>query len=84
MIGDLEFSTSCRHIMSQGREGEKGSWCCACGVKVLDVEARQCSDCKQSQTIWGRTICNRHMMYVTPDMHVTFKVSEGSCWEAKS
>ena len=29
------------HTITQGRNGECGSWCMTCGVKVYDVEKRQ-------------------------------------------
>jgi hypothetical protein len=74
----------CKHTMTQGREGERGLWCCACGVKVYDVDEHQCQDCTHSRKLWDGTICNKHLMRVTPDMHVTFKIADGSCWAARA
>ena len=72
----------CKHTITQGRKGERGSWCMACGVKVYDVDERPCKDCAHSSKLWGGTICNKHLMSVTPDMHVTFKIADGTCWKA--
>lgn len=71
---------TCRHTITQGRKGERGSWCVACGAKVYDVDERQCKDCAHSSKLWDGTICNKHLMRVTPDMNVTFKIADGSCW----
>lgn len=73
----------CQHTTTQGRKGERGSWCMGCGVKVYDVDGRQCQDCAHSRKLWDGTICNKHLMRVTPDMNVTFKIANGSCWEAR-
>jgi hypothetical protein len=79
------MNEACQHTMTQGRKGERGWWCMACAVKVLDVDERQCQDCTHSRKLLvGGTICNKHMMRVVPDMNVTFKVAEGSCWEART
>lgn len=69
-----------RCFTTQGRVGEKGSWCTSCGEKRFDVDDRQCGGCKHYSS-HGRTgICRHHLMYVSPEMHVTYKVSEGSCF----
>ena len=76
--------TDCAHTWTQGRKGERGSWCCACSVKVYDVDERQCRDCTHSQKLLvGQTICNKHLMFVTPSMNVTFKIADGTCWAAR-
>ena len=74
---------ACSHTMTQGRKGERGSWCVKCGVKVYDVDQRQCQDCAHSSRLWSGTICTKHLMGVTPDMNVTFKIADGSCWTAR-
>ncbi len=71
---------SCKHTITQGREGEKGFWCSACGAKVYEVESRKCNGCNRSVKVVGGWICNRHMMAISPDMRVTYKISEGTCW----
>lgn len=75
---------TCQHTWTQGRKGERGSWCCGCGIKVYDVDPRQCQDCAHCIKLLSGTICNRHLMRVSPDMNVTFKIAEGSCWTAKT
>ena len=72
--------SECTHTITQGRQGETGSWCTHCGVKVFDVDAQECGDCASAKKLVKGWICNRHMMAITTDMHVTFKISEGSCW----
>lgn len=47
----------CNHTVSQGRVGEKGSWCLACGEKVLEVETRECRDCYYFKGIVGGSMC---------------------------
>lgn len=74
----------CIHTMTQGRKGERGSWCMACGVKVYDVDERQCQDCAHSRKLFDGTICKKHLMGVPPSMNVTFKIVDGSCWTAKT
>lgn len=69
---------SCR--ITQGRAGEKGSWCTQCGRKVYEVDTRPCSGCAHFSVVVGGSVCRRHLMRVVPDMLVTFKLSEGSCW----
>ena len=74
----------CQHTKTQGRAGERGLWCCACGVKVYDVDERQCKDCAHSRCnslYW--MACMKHLMGISPDMNVMFKVVDGSCWEPK-
>ena len=73
-------ATQCGHSWTQGRTGERGSWCMNCLVKVYEVEDRQCQDCTHSSKLFNGTICRKHLMGVTPDMNVTFKISDGSCW----
>ena len=75
--------TECRHITQEFRQGESGTWCCDCGVKVYDVDTRQCKDCVHSKKLLTGTICSKHLMGVTPDMNVTFKIADGSCWTEK-
>lgn len=72
---------SCNHTMTQGKKGEKGWWCTDCGEKVMDVETRQCKDCKYCFATPGYHGCKKHMMRVTPTMNVTFDVKQGTCWE---
>jgi len=72
----------CACTVTQGREGERGSWCVDCGRKVYEVETRPCSGCRHYRKPFGGSICVRHLMVVTPSMLVTFGVDDGTCWEA--
>lgn len=71
---------NCQHTITRGKEGEKGSWCTECGIKVFDVDDRECKDCVHffgSHCYHG---CGKHLMAVVPDMHVTFEIEKGTCW----
>jgi hypothetical protein len=76
----MDDTQECKHTVSQGRKGEKGSWCCSCGVKVLDVDERECGGCAHFRQLLGRGICKKHLMGCHSSMHVTYKIAEGSCW----
>lgn len=78
---DQERLVMCEHTVSQGREGEKGSWCLACGIKVLEVDDRECKNCKHFFKSADYTGCRKHLMAVTPNMNVTYKLSEGTCFQ---
>ncbi len=75
------MSHACQHTLQIGREGHKGTWCQDCGEQVLDVDPRECKDCKHYSDKTGRSICKKHLMGVTPTMHVTFHIAKGTCWE---
>jgi hypothetical protein len=75
---------TCTHMTTQGRQGERGSWCCACGIKVYAVDERTCDGCAHAQHLIGGWICNRHLMTIVPNMHVTYRISEGSCWTGRT
>lgn len=70
--------TTCQHTVTQGREGESGSWCVDCGVKVYAVHNRPCRECRffrPEAGSQGRTgVC---YMRVTASMHVTYKIANG-------
>jgi hypothetical protein len=72
----------CRHIWTKSRSGVKGSWCTDCGQQIYAVDDRECRDCKHYSRLPTGSVCSKHLMVVTPDMHVTFKIAEGTCWEA--
>lgn len=72
---------TCKCQITQGRQGEKGSWCVACGRKVFEVETRPCSGCKHHSPLPGGAICRQHLMRITPCMLVTYKTADGTCWE---
>jgi hypothetical protein len=73
--------STCQHTITQGRAGETGSWCCACGEKIFAVDDRQCQDCANHKRLISGSICSRHLMGVSPTMNVTFRITNGSCFE---
>lgn len=73
----------CEHTFTRGREGQKGSWCVDCGEKIYDVDPRECGACKAFRRLWDGSICTKHLMGVVPDMHVNYRVEDGSCWEER-
>lgn len=79
-----EANNTCRHEVTQGRKDQKGSWCTRCGWKVYEVEERPCGDCEACKPVVGGHVCKAHHMAVTPGMHVTFKVSIGTCFYPRS
>lgn len=78
---DQERVVSCNHTTTQGRNGEKGSWCVDCGIKVYEVETRECKDCKYFFKRPFFTGCESKLMAVVPSMNVTYKLSEGTCFK---
>lgn len=73
--------TDCPHTWTRSQLGKPGSWCADCMVKVYDVDPRPCKDCAHfSQLLTKGSICRKHLMAVSPDMHVTFAIAKGSCW----
>ena len=73
--------SGCTCTDTQGHEGEKGSWCVKCGKKVMDVESRPCKECKYHKRDIHGSSCSKLLMSVYPEMHVTYKVDEGTCFE---
>lgn len=49
----------------------------------MDVEIRECKDCKHYFESINYTGCKKHLMAVIPTMKVTYKIESGSCWEAR-
>lgn len=75
---------TCTHTVTQGRSGETGSWCTDCGVKVFEVDERECKGCIHAIDTLRGWICNRHLMFITDNMRVTYKIEEGSCWRERT
>jgi hypothetical protein len=48
------------------------------------VDPRECQHCHHSRKLHDGWICKKHLMAVTPDMHVTYDVAKGTCWEDAS
>lgn len=76
-------NAECTHMITMGRDGEKGSWCNQCGIKVLDVEPRECGGCTHHKQLIDGGICKKHLMACTASMHVTYKIATGTCWAPK-
>lgn len=69
-----KLTKACDHTITRGREGETGSWCVSCGVKVWEVHDRPCGECSHfEKTEWG-SMCRKHFMRVTPSLKVTFNL----------
>ena len=80
-----QASEACRHTVCCTDE-DGGSSCVDCGVKVCAVHDQPCSGCRHYRLLIGGSICRRHLMRVTPDMHVTYKIGKparegGLCFE---
>lgn len=78
---------TCAHTITKGRPGETGSWCIACGVKVMAVHDRPCGECRfyreDTFSLSGKLgFCTHpaHSMTVTRDMHVTYYVVNDEPW----
>jgi hypothetical protein len=87
--------TDCKHTGTMGREGQTGSWCVNCGVKVMEVHDRPCGECVHLENL-GNVFdpywrCIFHRMRVTPSMKVTYYIGKppgehvggGLCFVAK-
>ena len=84
MILDQDTARDCTHMAQLfDHQGHRGWFCEACGVTVHRVETRECQGCKHfvSFGMMSGSICRSKLMAVTPDMHVTYRVVDGSCWE---
>ena len=72
---------TCTHTVTQGREGETGSWCVECGIKVYAVHDRPCRECKffrpEPAYPGGEVRVGICYMRVTASMHVTYKIERG-------
>ena len=76
----VDTLVKCSHTVTQGRSGEKGSWCVECGIKVYEVETRSCGDCKHCREVFRGYSCDHHHMAVSKQMLVTFRVVDGTCF----
>lgn len=75
----------CTHTVTQDKEGEKhgDSFCVDCGIKVYELDERPCSDCKHFKDMgaFSIPICRKHLMGVSHDMHVWYKIEKGTCFK---
>lgn len=70
------------HIVMFIKEGQPGTFCKSCGIKVLDIEPRPCKDCTRFKKVAGGGICTKLLMAVIPEMNATYYISKGTCFEA--
>jgi len=73
-------ATTCTHSLTITRIGEGGAWCCHCGAKAFEVEFRECRGCEFYRRLSGLSMCKRYTMAVSPTMHATYRVSDGTCF----
>ncbi len=71
----------CNHWITQRDK------CVECGGTVYTTETRACSECTcfriTSANIFGNiSTCKKKLMTVLPDMHVYYKIDEGTCFES--
>lgn len=56
-------------------------------MSVYKTEHRECRDCRnaevRSENIADIYRCRKHKIWVTGELNMTFKVSEGTCWQVK-
>lgn len=74
---------TCKHPSTQRKENDTSSYCTKCGEKVFQLEENKCKDCKNHKRYFDFSSCQKIGMNVTPDMNVTYKVSEGTCFEKR-
>jgi len=82
---DVDRLDGCEHTVTQGRTNEKGYWCKSCGEKIFAVDSRPCGECKHYLkdvlAFSGKVgICKLKLIRVIEDMHVTYKIADGTCW----
>lgn len=78
------MAEKCIHPWTTGREDQHGTWCGDCGEKIYEVETRQCAACKHVKHLHTGWICSKHLVVVVPCLYVTYKISQGSCFEEAS
>jgi hypothetical protein len=53
-------------------------------IEGYTTEDHTCSECLQFQVVTGEIpICKKKLMAVISEMHVTYKIDEGTCFEVK-
>lgn len=55
--------------------------CMQCGELIFTTESRPCSECvhfKYCKDGW--VSCNKHKVTITRNMHVWYKIKEGTCF----
>lgn len=66
----------------------RGNICVDCGAKIYEIHDKPCRECRHSERLIDGWICVLHLMAITPDMNVTYKIGRtpkdgGLCFEAK-
>jgi len=67
---------NCQHIVTRYKKGETGSFCVNCNAKVFEIETNICGNCRD----FNNNICSKFLMSVPSNMHVNYKISEGTCF----
>lgn len=73
----------CEHLITLGKNRRLGMWCTACGEKIFELNPEPCSECTQYRRRWYGSICKKKMMGVVPSMRATYRIEDGTCFEAK-
>lgn len=78
---------TCQHTLTRTR-ADGSSWCESCGIKVYDIDPRECQHCAHFKDLGptqdNHCICTWHMMGVARSMHVTFAVDKGTCFKERT
>lgn len=71
-----QYSTECKHLITQNDR------CIQCGELIFATETRPCSECKYFKDFNSDIpLCKKKLMVVTGDMHVYYKIKDGTCFE---
>ena len=69
--------SECHHTICRNNH------CASCGLQIYAVDDRECGGCAHHKQLPDGGICRKHLMACWRGMHVTYKVSEGTCWTPK-
>lgn len=59
----------------------KNDRCVQCGKLVFVKEKRKCCECRNFKDMGPIPICTKKLMGVTRNMHVCYRIDEGTCFE---
>ena len=72
----MDGENKCKHSLTQADH------CMNCGIKVMERDERVCGTCKYYRPYSMRIgTCLKKLMGVPHNMHVTYVITEGTCWE---
>ena len=71
----------CPHHITKSKTNETGLWCALCGEKIFEEEINRCCLCKNAKKLFTGWICKKKLMVILPNNHVTYKISDGSCFK---